>query len=308
MTADTTYAINKLGVRQTDAAGNVSTIVKNAAQWVEDSTAPTASALGVASATTLTATSTEVGTAGVYGVALIGSAASTTANGAGVVTVAAQGSVTSAILKVLDDAGNVASLTKPVILATSGNDTFQTTANAEFIFGFGGDDVITSGGGADIITVGTGTVKIIQYVTADSGTFALGATTTNSVDTTAFDVVNGLNTGDIIALAAYTGTAAGSAGANVLKNTVTSGTDTVATTNGVTLADNEVFAIQGTYDSSANTFIGGAYSSPSTNLDTLLVYDGNSASSAEAYEAIVLVGYHGAVSVAAGTGGLLNLA
>ena len=40
MDADTTYANNKLGVRQTDAAGNVSTIVKNAAQWVEDSTDP----------------------------------------------------------------------------------------------------------------------------------------------------------------------------------------------------------------------------------------------------------------------------
>ena len=43
MTADTTYAINKLGVRQTDAAGNVSAIGKNAAQWIEDSTAPTLS-------------------------------------------------------------------------------------------------------------------------------------------------------------------------------------------------------------------------------------------------------------------------
>jgi hypothetical protein len=45
MTANTTYAVDKLGVRQTDAAGNVSAIGKNADEWIEDSTAPTAGAV-----------------------------------------------------------------------------------------------------------------------------------------------------------------------------------------------------------------------------------------------------------------------
>ena len=141
----------------------------------------------------------------------------------------------------------------------------------------------------------------MQAAAGNSGTFALGASTTNSVSTTGFDVVTGLGSGDVIALAAYTGTAAASAATNVLVNVIATAS-TVATTSGPTLADNSVLLVRGTYTGgSTNTFVGS-----SSGVDALLVYDGNAATTTQAYEAIVLVGA-GALtaSVAAGAGGLI---
>jgi hypothetical protein len=188
------------------------------------------------------------------------------------------------------------------------------TGSAETIVGTAGKDLIVGGAGADTINLGADSVadRVIQTATGDSGTFTQGTTTTNSVSTTDFDVVNNVKTGDVIALAAYTGTAAGSAANQVLVNAIATTAVTVATDSGATLADNTVTVISGTYN--GTNFVGGAYTAavdantPATNVDTLLVYDANATTATQAYEAIVLVGYHGAISVAAGAGGLLTLA
>ena len=170
MTANTTYIINKLGVRQTDVAGNVSEVGTNEAQWVEDSISPTASAF-TATATTVGATSSQAATGGLKLVkASDGSALGTpvtegdfASNGsAATVTVLAQSAATPATLKVFDTAGNVATSTQSVFLGKDTDDAsgLSGTANADFIFGFGGSDVISGAAGSDVIIGGAGTDTI----------------------------------------------------------------------------------------------------------------------------------------------------
>jgi hypothetical protein len=171
MTANTTYIINKLGVRQTDVAGNVSEVGTNEAQWVEDSISPTASAF-TATATTVGATSSQAATGGLKLVkASDGSALGTpvtegdfASNGsAATVTVLAQSAATPATLKVFDTAGNVATSTQSVFLGKDTDDAsgLSGTANADFIFGFGGSDVITGEDGVDTMIGGDGNDKYI---------------------------------------------------------------------------------------------------------------------------------------------------
>ncbi len=126
----------------TDLAGNVAGALTATLAELADTTPPIATLLGVASATTLTATSSEVGTVGLYDLYnsnLIGSTAATTANGAGVVTVAPQSSSTLARLKVLDAAGNYASQTQVVSLGTNDMDSLDIF-NGYAVFGFGSRD------------------------------------------------------------------------------------------------------------------------------------------------------------------------
>jgi len=193
------------------------------------------------------------------------------------------------------------------LTGTVGGDTLTTGANADTISGGAGNDSITGGAGADDINVGSSSTdidRIIQAATGDSGTFALGATTTNSVTATGFDVIRGFGSGDVLALAVYSGTAAATAADNVLVNTIATAS-TVATTGGPALGANTVTLIRGDYTAAtllaASTFVGSA-----TGADMLVVYDGNALAATTAYEAIVLVG-SGALtaSVTAGTGGLI---
>lgn len=163
---------------------------------------------------------------------------------------------------------------------------------------------VTGGAGADVITLGAANAvvdRVVQAAAGDSGTFALGATTTNTVSIAGFDVVRNFVAGDVLQLAGYTGTAAGTAANQVLVNTVSTAS-TVATTGGPTLADNSVIAIRG--DIVNGNFVGSA-----TGADLLVEYDGNATTATQAYEAIILVG-GGAltVTVTAGTGGLLAFA
>ena len=66
------------------------------------------------------------------------------------ITVEVQASATSATLKVSDASGNFATTTQSVVLGTTDNDTaLDGTARADFIYGFGGTDVLTGGDGAD---------------------------------------------------------------------------------------------------------------------------------------------------------------
>ena len=132
-----------------DVAGNLSSA--STATITVDVALPTASAFGVASATTLRGTSTEAGslvlvkaadglvlTNAVTAGAFTGSALTKT------VTVVAQDAVTAATLKVLDAAGNVASTTLDVILGSTGHDTL-TLASGNAVFSFAGNDTLTFG-------------------------------------------------------------------------------------------------------------------------------------------------------------------
>lgn len=202
---DETISMGSIGLTGiTDLAGNVASVLT---ATLADITPPIATLLGVASATTLTATSSEVGTVGLYHLqgsgSLIGSTAATTANGAGVVTVFPQSSPTLARLKVLDAAGNYASQTQLVNLGTDGADSLDIF-NDNAVFGFGDGDnfrlinnvngwdpsdtsfsKIADFGNADIIlfvnnnsTVGvTDLTRVAHTTTASSNTAAISSTT-----------------------------------------------------------------------------------------------------------------------------------
>lgn len=162
---------------------------------------------------------------------------------------------------------------------------------------------VTPGAGGDTIALGTHTVahRVIQAAAGDSATFALQSA--NSVSTVGFDVISGLNTGDTLALAAYTGTANATAANSVLVSSAVSALTSVINT-GTTAGVNQINQIRGTYSSSANTFVGAA-----DGADLLLVYDGNALAATTALEAIVLVGLGGnTIGIAAGAGGILSIA
>ena len=189
------------------------------------------------------------------------------------------------------------------VLGTAVSDSIVGGAGADTLFGGAGNDTIVGGAGADRIDIGTGTDRVIQAAAGNSGTFALNAGATNSISASGFDVVTGLAAGDTIALAAYTGTAAANAANSVLKTGVVAQLTSVVS-GGTIVGANEVGTVRGTYDSTAQTFVGSA-----TGLDLLVTYDGDATQATTALEAIVLVGGGSlALSVAAGTGGILTFA
>jgi Ca2+-binding RTX toxin-like protein len=126
-----------------------------------DITKPEASDF-TATLTTVGATSNEAGTLGLYNTAddtQIGSTVMFTspAGLTGAITITAQSSMTSANLKIIDTAGNVATTMPTVILGTDeDNSSLHGTNNADFIYGFSGNDVITGGLGADVLVGGSG--------------------------------------------------------------------------------------------------------------------------------------------------------
>lgn len=168
--------------------GNVTQTYK---QWYKtaDITPPVPSNF-TATETTVGATSNERGTLGLYvadgtlleGTARVRMVAKTPAT----VAVAAQDVVTSATLKVRDAAGNFALTSQSVVLGTTGNDTaLAGTANADFMFGFDGNDSMTGGGGADKLYGGNGDDTFVGFVGADSisggaGTDTLTLTATST--------------------------------------------------------------------------------------------------------------------------------
>ncbi len=183
----------------------------------------------------------------------------------------------------------------------TGGATGQTIvggAGADTLIGGAGADTIRGGTGADIITVGgtaTERIQILSGTTAggsESGTYT--ATTANTVSTAAFDKYTGMAAGDTIALltgySGDAGVAAGLIAISVHASTLASAT--------LTLADNSLHLIRGTYSSSTETFVGS-----STGTDSLLIYDAASTvgGANQAYEAVVLIGYNG--GAAGGIGG-----
>lgn len=125
-----------------------------------DTTPPTASLFKV-TGTTVGATSNEAGKIALYNGAaeLAGLSATLTSPGGltQTITVAAQAAATSATLKILDSAGNVATQTQSVVLGTTGNDGALTgTGASDWMFGFAGDDTISGAAGDDYIVGGQG--------------------------------------------------------------------------------------------------------------------------------------------------------
>jgi Ca2+-binding RTX toxin-like protein len=168
------------------------------------------------------------------------------------------------------------SVSKFAITAGAGAQTITTGAAV---------DTITGGTGADVINVGSGTGDRINLAAGsgagggDSGTYT--ATAVNSVSTTNFDKITGMGTGDIISFAAasYSGNAGAASG--LIANAVTG---TTLASGTLTLANNSLHLIRGTYDAVAQTFVGAA-----AGLDGLVIYDADAGATA-AYEAVVLVG------------------
>ena len=155
----------------------------------------------------------------------------------------------------------------------------------------------SSGAGADAITFGSGVAKV-KYVAGDGLNYASPSSAT-AVTTVGMDIVTGLNAGDDVIMTGYTGIAASSASNSIMDTDEVTGSDLSA----VTLAENSVHIVRGTYSSAADTF-----TESSTGADSLFVYDGNVLAAANDYEAVVLVGTGAATfAVAAGTGGIIDI-
>ena len=169
---------------------------------------------------------------------------------------------------------------KTVTLGNGANTVITGAAADKITLGTGANSV-TAGAGADTIVFGThtGVDTVVQAAAANSGAFA--APGTNTISTTAFDVVTGLKAGDKISLAAFVGAIAHA-------NDGLAAVDAVAanTLVGVAATDNNEIFVRGTFDSVGKTFVGSA-----TGVDTLVVYDGDITNAGQAQEAIVLVGY-----------------
>ncbi len=156
-------------------------------------------------------------------------------------------------------------------------DTLAGSTGNDTIVGGGGADVINAGSGVDAITVGTGNATI--QLRAESGTGqSFTAPAANSVDTSKFDKVTGLNASDILDLG-YT-----SIGGNTDNQAVTAVAQ-ATTLTGLSVVNNGAVIVKGTYDAAAQTFIGS-----STGTDSLFVYDSDATNAGTAYEAVVIVG------------------
>ena len=165
-----------------------------------------------ASATTISLTSNEAGSAGLYDGSntLVGSAATLVANVSNTVTVAAQGTITTTSLIVKDVAANATTSSTKVILGTNGaDDPVNGTNSSEIIFGFGGDDVLWAGGGSDVLVGGTGN-DTFRFVLGENGT----PSATANYDTIA-DYRTGANTISFGNGALSIGTQVGTAGAGI---------------------------------------------------------------------------------------------
>jgi hypothetical protein len=189
-----------------------------------------------------------------------------------------------------------------VITVGDGNNGITTGAGADKIIAGNGWNVIVAGGGADTITVGTGGNLVTGGAGADKITFgahvagvidglvmaaasdtlsaltAAAMVTAASTDLTGADIVTGLKAGDTIDLHTLSNTFTGALGT------------TIASAAGATAA-----LVQGTYDATAHTF-----AASSSGADSLVVYDQDGSAANLLVEAIVLVGYHGTATAAAG--------
>jgi hypothetical protein len=184
--------------------------------------------------------------------------------------------VTGAETVALDAALAAAAIT---VYGTTVADTITGSAFADTIISGAGNDTITGGLLGDAITAGAGAdlINVAVLDTAVAANFAAAAATATfsaSQTTVDMDVITGFAAGDTIQL---------SSGAAIVTGT-TLLTGATATLGAATAGD--VILLRGTYNSSANTFVGSL-----TGTSSLLVYDTTGTAAAGTYEGIVLVGY-----------------
>ena len=156
------------------------------------------------------------------------------------------------------------------VFGTDGNDTID-------LAGVTATDVLVQvigGAGADAITVGTGIFKLNQDWSdvGESGTFE--SPSINSISTSNFDVITGLTEDDTIWLGSYT-----TAGTTVVI------APAVTTLANIVLLNGKVQFVKGSYNGDTHLFVG-----DEIGTDALMIYDAQESSTAEAYEAVVLVG------------------
>ena len=217
-----------------------------------------------------------------------------TGSAADVITVETGGALTSiANVIATGDGADTVTLTAAALDAAgkftvnlgNGNDTF-TAAYA----GAGLLD-LTGGKGADSLTLGanhTAGKFVVNQGNGDSGTYAALNVASGVISTTSFDVISNIKAGDKINLSSYT---TGTAFVN---------TAIAATSLTPTLADNSFTIAKGTYNASAGTF---TYSA--SGADGLAIYDSNASTTAQDYEAVVLVGMNALTS--ATTAGMITV-
>ena len=201
----------------------------------------------------------------------------------------------------------------------NGNNNVTTGHAQDTIILGTGQNGITAGAGADTVTVGahslantinlaagtTVTTTVGSEAAYDTGAFG-GATGTtqaapslNTIDTSSLDVYTGFHAGDKIQLtsSAYTG-AAGAAAGLVANGAL------FTNLTAVSLTDNGVEFIRGTYNASSTSFSGST-----TGTDSVMVFDAHPTIGTKDFEAIVLVGYvPGSITGIGGASGLITLA
>ena len=255
----------------------------------------TISAFSDANATAVTLNGSVALSAGTFGVATAASLSAGTDN---------------QIIKVLATGGGVKTFT-----VGNGADAIQTGAGADVLTFGTGADFVFAGTGADKVTFGahTGVDKAVWLTAAaagggNSGTFAVPGA--NSISTSTFDTYTGLKAGDTLNVGTTTVTfltaqipgtyaTAGAAASTVLNSTIAAAVGDVST---AVLLDNSITLVRGNYTSGTNTFVGS-----SSGSDTLFVLDTASNNLAQAYEAIVLVGYVNTGTMAVAAGGVITL-
>ena len=188
-----------------------------------------------------------------------------------------------------------------------GNNIIGST-NSDTISGGNGFDTITGGGGADSINLSGVDVNVQIFQSMGDSVLRLPSSINvngdlitpidnplqnnviqnNTVNTSNLDVITGLNIGNpTIFLTQYTNAS------GVLGKLDPSGITTLNSLENVTQYDNKIFVIHGTYDLQNHNF---TQSTSAPSPDTLLVYDGNAATTTK-LEAIVLPGYTSTVNI-----------
>lgn len=225
------------------STGTAITSISAVAVSAADTTAPLFSnAPAYATATTLTLTASETGTAGLYNAtsgALVGSTVAAASGAVSTLTVAAQAGVTTTNVKLVDSSNNVnVHPTINVILGTTGADTIaNVTGRSDIIYGFGGGDTfqILRGDMANTTLVGAaGSTDIVEVTVASTAIVDADFAKFRSVETLKLTGASSAVLGTNATAAGITTVVAG-AGATTVTSTQTAITVDLATAHATSL-------------------------------------------------------------------------
>lgn len=180
------------------------------------------------------------------------------------------------------------------LIGSAGADTIAAGSGADTVYGGKGADSISlteSVNLADkvVYTVGTTSNNAESLILGTTSTFTVSSSSSSATNVTGADVVTGAKAGDaLVFLSGYTtGVAATASSTGLL--------DTLGTAAAVT-ADNSMSLIKGVYNSTAKSFYADA-----AGVDSLVVYDANTSTTAQEWQSIVLVGFAGSGTLTADT-------